>query len=139
MPRLLLFALGFWLLAATPAAADQEAVRVDEVLRSTTTSTGQPITLPPPGAEVVASLYTIAAGARLPVHKHPYTRYAYVLSGRLRVVEEATGEAFEFGPGDFVIEMTDAWHWGSNPGEEPLRLLVIDQTEPGTPNTVLKP
>lgn len=138
MSRHLLVWLGLWLAAAT-AAADQAPVQVEEILRSATTSIGQPIRLPREGAEVVASLYTIAPGARLPVHKHPYARYAYVLSGLLRVVEEKTGQVFEFGPGDFVIEMTDEWHWGSNPGDEPVRLLVIDQTEPGTPNTVIKP
>lgn len=125
-------------LVALQAPADGQAdVVVQEISRSQTTATGQPIELPRTAVEVIASIYTIPPGAALPVHKHRFPRYAYVLSGEVQVTGE-DGRLFTYGPGELVIEMVDAWHHGSNPGEEPARLLVIDQVEPGTSNTILK-
>lgn len=113
-------------------------VTVTPVRSSTVTSTGQPITLPQKNVEVAASIYEIAPGAVLPVHKHPFARYAYVLSGTLEVTNVDTGRSDVFRTGDFVIEMIDQWHKGANIGSDMVRLLVIDQTETGAPVTVLK-
>ena len=60
-------------------------VVVTPVKTSDVTSTGQPITLPQKNVEVTASIYDIAPGATLPVHQHPFARYAYVLAGTLKV------------------------------------------------------
>lgn len=113
-------------------------VVVTPVRASTVTSTGQPITLPEKNVEVAASIYDIAPGATLPVHKHPFARYAYVLAGTLKVTNVDTGKSDIFKTGDFIIEMIDQWHQGSNIGSDPVKLLVIDQIESGTPATVLK-
>jgi quercetin dioxygenase-like cupin family protein len=115
-----------------------QPVEIKEIARSQITANGQPVQLPGQGAEVIASVYTIAPGAKLPVHEHPYARYGYVLSGVLEVVEAGTGRTFRYEPGDFIIEVT-GWHRGSNPGDVPVQLLVIDQSEPGETNTILKP
>jgi quercetin dioxygenase-like cupin family protein len=115
-----------------------QPVQVQEIARSQVTAAGQPIHLPAEGVEVVASVYTIAPGAELPVHSHRYARYAYVMSGELEVVAAEGGHVFTYRPGDFIIEMTGAWHWGRNRGAEPVKLVVVDQTEPGLSNTELK-
>jgi quercetin dioxygenase-like cupin family protein len=132
------------LLAAslTPAhALDSGAaapVVVTPVKSSTVTATGQPLVLPQKNVEVTASIYDIAPGATLPVHKHPFARYAYVLAGTLKVTNADTGKSDVYKTGDFIIEMIDQWHHGSNIGADPVKLLVIDQIEAGAQATVLK-
>ncbi|HEY6633508.1 MAG TPA: cupin domain-containing protein [Rhizobiaceae bacterium] len=111
-------------------------VVVTPLKTSAVTSTGQPLTLPQKNVEVSASIYDIAPGATLAVHKHPFARYAYVLAGTLKVTNVDTGKSDVFKTGDFIIEMIDQWHQGSNIGPDPVKLLVIDQIEAGTPATV---
>lgn len=127
---------------AAPAFADGTAPRqpatVTPLASTDRTAAGQPIVLPRVDARVIASLYEIAAGATLPVHKHPFPRYAYVLSGELAVTNVETGETVTYGPGDFIVEMVDTWHQGTGLGAEPVRLLVVDQVEGDAPNTLLR-
>jgi quercetin dioxygenase-like cupin family protein len=129
------------ILAFAPAADTQEAtgkVRASRIFSATTTNSGQPIVLPKSNVEVVVWTYDIPAGSTLPVHKHPYQRYAYVLAGTLRVVDVANARTWDYKPGDFIVEMVDGWHYGTNNGKEPVRLLVIDQVERGQANTILR-
>ena len=108
-------------------------------IRSTAvTSTGQPITLPQKNVEVTASIFDIAPGATLPVHKHPFPRYGYVLAGTLKVTNVDTGKTDVFNTGDFIVEMIDQWHQGSNIGVDPVKLLLIDQIEAGAQATILR-
>ena len=113
-------------------------VVVTPVKSTMVTSTGQPITLPQKNVEVTASIFDIAPGATLPVHKHPFPRYGYVLSGTLKVTNVGTGKSDVFKAGDFIVEMIDQWHQGSNIGADPVKLLVIDQIEAGAQATVLR-
>jgi quercetin dioxygenase-like cupin family protein len=117
----------------------QEAARVTvtPVMSARTTATGQPIVLPKENPEVQVSIFEIPVGAVLPVHKHPFPRYAYVLAGKLRVSDKDNVRTFDYAAGDFLIEMVDTWHYGTNVGTEPVRLLVIDQVEAGAQNTIL--
>ncbi len=108
------------------AAEKQPAVDVTPVLTTMTTADGRPIILPKGPARLIVSTYVIAPGARLPVHRHLYPRYAYVLDGRLRVTEVKTLRKFDYKKGDFVVEMIGREHFGENTGDTPLRLLVID-------------
>ena len=104
----------------------------------TTTWTGQPITLPQKNVQVLVSTYDIAPGATLPVHKHPFPRYAYVLAGTLQVTDSETGKSATYHTGEFVVEMIGQWHQGANVGPDPVKLLVIDQVEQGVANTILR-
>ena len=113
-------------------------VVVTPVKTTAVTSTGQPLILPRQNVEVTASIYDIAPGATLPVHKHPFARYAYVLAGTLQVTNVDTGKSDVFKTGDFIVEMIDQWHRGSNIGADPVKLVVIDQIEAGAEATVLK-
>ena len=113
-------------------------VVVTPVKTTAVTSTGQPLILPRQNVEVSASIYDIAPGATLPVHKHPFARYAYVLAGTLQVTNVDTGKSDIFKTGDFIVEMIDQWHRGSNIGADPVKLVVIDQIEAGAEATVLK-
>ena len=127
--------------ACAPRADAQEAAakaRAARVFSATTTANGQPIALPQGNAEVVVWIYDIPVGARLPVHKHPFQRYAYVLAGTLRVAAADNSRTWDYKAGDFIVEMVDAWHYGTNIGTEPVRLLVIDQVDKGQANTILR-
>jgi quercetin dioxygenase-like cupin family protein len=117
--------------------ADQTSgVTVTRLLSTTTTASGQPIEVPV-RPEVVVSLYELALGATLPVHKHPYPRYAYILSGTLEVTVLG-GKTYRYKAGDFMAEVVNQWHTGKNAGNTPVRLLVIDQVVPGHLNTIIR-
>ena len=133
-----LFAGFFVLFASQLQAQEQKDVTVTQLLSSTVTSSGQPIVLPQKDAQIVASIYDVMPGATLPVHKHPYPRYGYVLSGNLRVTNMETGQSDSYKPGDFIVESVGQWHKGANIGGEPLKLLVIDLVENGQTATVLQ-
>ena len=137
-PSMVMSALIAVLLSGILGVSAEEAplVKVTPIISTMTTATGQPIVLPQGNAEVRVSMYDIAVGARLAVHKHPYHRYAYVLAGTLRVADKDNLHTFVYTAGDFLIEMVDTWHYGTNIGTEPVRLLVIDQVEGDQPNTV---
>ena len=134
------FAFGL-LLIASPLHADTHAVTgkvvVKPVISSTVTSSGQPIVLPQKDAQVIVSTYEIPAGAVLPKHKHPFPRYGYVQAGTIEVTNVDTGKTETFKTGDFIVEAVDKWHFGTNKGPEPVKLLVIDMVEKGQPNTLL--
>ncbi|MCA0275234.1 MAG: cupin domain-containing protein [Proteobacteria bacterium] len=121
-------------LDSTPAAK----VVVTPLASVTETASGQPIVLPQKNVQVLVSSFEIPPGAKLPVHMHPSARYAYVLEGQLEVTNVDTGKSTSYKKGDFIVEMIGTWHQGANVGSEPVKLLVIDQVEKGTSNTVLK-
>ncbi len=125
--------------AAEPAAAppaSSAAAAVTLLARASTTVTGQPLGIPEGPWEVAISASELPAGGALPMHKHPWPRYAYVERGRLRVRYEAAGLVREFGPGDAVIEAVDQWHEGEVVGPDPVRLILLDQLPPGATNVV---
>ena len=134
---LLMFGASFTAAHALDSGAATPVV-VTPVKSTTVTSTGQPITLPQNNVEVTASIFDIAPGTTLPVHKHPFPRYGYVLAGTLKVTNVDTGKSDTFKAGDFIVEMIDQWHQGSNIGADPVKLLVIDQIEAGAKATVLR-
>lgn len=133
-----MFASVFALFISPLQAQDRTNVTVTELLSSTVTSSGQSIVLPQKDAQIIVSTYDVPPGATLPVHKHPYPRYAYVLSGSLRVTNRETGQSNAYKTGDFILESVGQWHTGTNIGDEPLKLLVIDMVEKGQMNTVLQ-
>lgn len=132
--------LGVFVLANTAFGLDgsKQPVVVTPIKSTALTSTGQPIVLPQGEVEVAASIFEIAPGATLPVHKHPFPRYAYVLAGTLVVTNVDTGHSDTFKAGDFIVEMVDQWHQGSNIGPDPVKLVVIDQVAKGSPATVMR-
>lgn len=128
-------------LSATAAnALDSGAnpVVVTPLADRTQTASGQPIALPQKNVEVIVSSFEIAVGATLPVHKHPFPRYAYVEAGTLKVTNVETGNSNTYKTGDFIVEMIGQWHQATNLGDGPVKLLVIDQVEQGAKNTVLR-
>ena len=126
------------LVLAAPLSAKAEAVKITPLLRTAVTSSGQPIVLPQGNIQLITSIYEIAPGAKLPEHEHNSQRYGYLLSGRLRITNTETGKSEEYKPGDFIVESRGQWHKAENIGTEPIKLLVIDQVEPGEKTTMLR-
>src|SRR5882757_1259742 len=126
------------LLLAIPLSVNGEAVKITPLLSTDITSSGQPIVLPQGNIQLITSSYEIAPGAKLPEHEHNAQRYGYLMSGRLRITNTDTGKSDEFKPGDFIVESRGQWHKAESIGTEPIKLLVIDQVEPGEKTTVLR-
>ena len=123
-------------LAGVAAADTAPPVTVKTLLTTDKTDIGQPLVLPTHHPVLTVSTYDIAPGARLARHKHPFSRYAYVLAGDL-TVEFDGGKQRQYHAGDIVVEAVDTWHFGTNSGTVPVRLLVIDQVEEGQSSTIL--
>jgi quercetin dioxygenase-like cupin family protein len=142
---LLAGAAAYAALLASPTRAEDklpaeyaQAVKVTPVLTTSATDSGQPIVLPQKDVQISVSTYEIPVGAKLPVHKHPYPRYAYVQSGTLREIYPDTGQTETYEQGKFVLEAVDQWHRAENVGSEPLKLLVIDLLPKGENSTILQ-
>jgi quercetin dioxygenase-like cupin family protein len=121
-----------------PSAAPSAAPVTTALKRVEATSSGQPIVMPKGPLRVTVSETTIPPHGSLPVHKHPYPRYVYVLSGRVRVTNLDTGQAAEFKAGDMTIDPIGQWHKAQALGEEGARLITVDQAPPGAQTTVLR-
>jgi quercetin dioxygenase-like cupin family protein len=128
----------FLLLASPLQASERDAVEVKPLLSTSVTASGQPLGFPHKDPEVRVSTYEIPVGARLPEHKHIYLRYAYVMAGSLSVTNTDTGKSNTYNAGEFIIEAIGQWHKAANVGSEPVRLLVIDQTEKNTNNVIVR-
>jgi quercetin dioxygenase-like cupin family protein len=101
-------------------------ITVKPLASATETASGQAIAFPQGPGRVVVSEYTIAPGAVLPLHQHPYPRVAYVLQGMLEVTDKDTGQVFNYKPGDVVIEVIGQRHFGRTTGADAVRLIVLD-------------
>ncbi|TGP55954.1 cupin domain-containing protein, partial [bacterium M00.F.Ca.ET.229.01.1.1] len=106
----LLLASAFFTTSVSALDSSNTPVVVTPLASKTTTASGQPITLPPKNVEVQVSAYEIAPGATLPVHKHPFPRYAYVEAGTLKVTNVETGNSNTYKTGDFIVETIGQWH-----------------------------
>ena len=73
-------------------------VRVTRLLTAAVTAAGQSVVLCLNPATIVVSIYETAAGATLREHKHPFVRYAYVLTGTLRVANTRLATATSIRP-----------------------------------------
>ncbi len=124
--------------ASAASAADPPGPVSTPVGVATTTLSGQPITLPQGPVTVTVTRTDLPAGGVLPIHKHPYPRYAYVISGRLKAVNLDTGLTSELKAGEFTVDPIDQWHKAWAMDGKPASLLVIDQTPPGQGNMVRK-
>lgn len=112
----------------------QSDVKVTPLLKTTSTSAGQPITYPSQ-PEVTALEVEIAAGKETGWHSHPVPGYGYILSGSV-VIELEGGEQSRFNAGDAFVEVINTMHNGKNLGPDPVRILVFFSGEAGKPYTV---
>lgn len=124
------------LLPLTAQAAN--LTHITPLLDTKTYANGEPLAMPA-NPELHVMTYELPVGAALPVHKHLYPRYAYVLQGELEIfyLDSKTSKVLK--AGEFIAEAPEHWHYGKNIGSVPMKLLVIDHVRPGTAtNTELK-
>ena len=120
------------------SAADAPKITIEKIIETDKTVIGQPIVMPK-DPTLVVTVATFPPGSRLPVHKHPYPHYGYMLEGELTVVNVETGKSSTIKKDDFLVEMNDTWHYGVNNGKTDVKLLIIDHLPKGvTSNVVLK-
>ncbi len=134
-------ALLFSLMLALPftASADGALYGSEVLAKSSQSWDGTPLPVYPSGKpEISIVRITIAPGAALPMHQHPYINAGVLLSGALTVVTELN-ETKHLKAGDALIEVVNKWHYGRNEGSEPAVILVFYAGVASEPVTRLKP
>ena len=80
---------------------------------------------------------TIPSGEKLAMHKHPILNIGYLTKGELTVRSEK-GEELILKPGDPIVELVDAWHYGESTGKEDAEIVVTYVGEKGNDLSVIK-
>ena len=136
-PVRLLCAFAIGVAALAPAtAADKPTPILTPVLRTDRTVSGQPLHLPQGPSEFVGAIVDVPVGATIPLHKHPWSRFAFIERGTIHVVNRDTGLAADFKAGQMAAEAVDQWHEASVVGDEPVRLIIFEIVPPGVGNGV---
>jgi quercetin dioxygenase-like cupin family protein len=114
----------------------KQDVKVAQLLKSMTTTIGQPIEYSKiKKPEVTALKVEIPPGKETGWHKHPHPGYAYILRGTVTLEIEGNKQ-FRFEQGSTFIETVNTLHNGKNLGKEPVTIIVFFTTEAGQPYTV---
>lgn len=119
-----------------PAAAQPVTIGAPVTLDSTLS--GQPIRAPAGDLRVTITHTQLPVGGKLAAHKHPYPRVVQVLAGRLEVRNLDTGQTRAAKAGDWMVDAVEQWHEAVVVGDEPVRLMTIDQAPPGQPVTIMR-
>jgi len=85
--------------------------------------------------EITIIRYTFAPGASIPMHMHPVINAGVLLKGELNIFTKS-GEKITIKAGDPLVELFKEWHYGSNPGTDPVDLIVVYAGSVGTPLTI---
>lgn len=118
-----LVALGTWPLHTTAIESNPD-VSVTQVLRSSHTWSGAPITYPAGTAEVTCLIIEIAPGGETGWHEHSVPSFALVLDGVLEV-RLASGATKQIHAGEGFAEVIDTQHNGRNIGPSAVKLAVF--------------
>lgn len=121
---------------ATPALAQPTVIGTPVTVDATLS--GQPIRPPQGDLRVTITQVQLPVGGKLAAHKHPYPRLVQVLSGRLDIRNLDTGQTRQAKAGDWMVDAVEQWHEALVVGDEPVRLMTIDQAPPGRPVTVMR-
>ncbi|MUG98381.1 cupin domain-containing protein [Scytonema sp. UIC 10036] len=114
----------------------KQDVKLTQLLKSMTTTIGQPIEYSKiKKPEVTALKVEIPPGKETGWHKHPFPGYAYVLRGTVTLEIEGNKQ-FRFEPGSAFVEVLNTLHNGKNLGNEPVTILVFFTAEAGQPYTI---
>lgn len=121
--------------AEPPDDGYRPEIKVSPLLRTTTTSAGQPLSYPQTDhPEVTAIFVEIPPGAETGWHKHPFPCFAYILSGRLEV-ELENGQTNHLVAGQAMAESINLLHNGKNKGTTPVTLVMFVMGETNKPFT----
>jgi quercetin dioxygenase-like cupin family protein len=104
------------LLSGTVPAEEANAIRVDVLVKTSSSWDGSPLPEYPKGTpEITILRIKIPPGVQLPLHKHPVINAGVLLSGELTVVTE-DNRILHLKAGESIIEVVNKWHYGKNEG-----------------------
>jgi len=115
----------------------QNPIQVETLLKTSQSWDGQDLPPYPKGTpEVTILRITVAPGAALPNHQHPVMNAGVLLEGQILVRTEH-GKTRQLKAGDSLSEVVNTWHFGSNNGDIPAKIIVVYAGVKGQPITVL--
>ena len=121
---------------ATADEADKNAVGVDvrPVLKVNQTNIGGPLKFPETKPEITSVIVTIQPGGHTNLHQHPVATYVYMIEGQgdLHIGEKV----LHYKAGDAWIEPIDTPNQLFNPGNVPMKNLVVFMGSEGNANSV---
>ena len=133
-----LFVLANFIAAITAQAQYSNEIKIEKLLKTDTTETGQHIDYPDIANEEISVLkVTIPPGKSTGWHKHLFPVFAYVLQGTLTVQQEH-GKKIRFKKNTSVAESINMYHTGINEGKEAVVLIVFYMGEKDQPVSVKK-
>ncbi|OYY13525.1 MAG: cupin [Polynucleobacter sp. 24-46-87] len=115
---------------------DIPGIEANVLIKTTTSWNGAK--LPPYGEgqpEITIIRYRFGPGASIPMHMHPVINAGVLLKGELNIFTK-TGEKITLKAGEPLVELFKEWHYGSNPGSEPVDLIVVYAGMVGAPLTI---
>ncbi len=113
-------------------------IKIERLLKTDTTETGQRIDYPQTDNEEVSILKVIIPpGKSTGWHKHLFPVFAYILKGTLTVQQEG-GEKIRFKENSSISESINMYHTGMNEGKEPVVLIVFYMGEKDKPISIKK-
>jgi quercetin dioxygenase-like cupin family protein len=120
------------------AIDENPAVKVTQLLKTTSAWDGKQIVYPEGQAEVTALLVEIAPGESTGWHQHPVPSFAFLLEGTLEITL-TDGRAKRMEPGDALPEVTDTMHMGRALSKTPVKIVVFYAGSAGKALTVNQP
>lgn len=110
--------------------------RIVEVLETSETILGQPLSWPSGPATMTSIVLTLEPGEETGLHYHEAPLYALVLDGEL-VVDYGEEGRRTYTEGVAFMEAQDIVHNGLNLTDEPVKILVLYMGAEGVENTVM--
>lgn len=108
-------------------------IRVTPLMKTSTTSTGQPIVYPKTdNPQVTTVLVEIPPGKETGWHIHKLPCFAYILSGTITVEIEG-GKVMTYTAGQAIAETLNTRHNGKNNGTEPVKIIMTVMGEKDVP------
>lgn len=109
---------------------------VEDLLTTSNTILGQPLSYPDRGsAHITSEIVTLPPGTQTGWHRHDVPVFGYVLNGQLTVTYKGEGERL-YRTGEAFMEAVGTSHNGRNTGTGPMRILVVFIGADGIQNTV---
>ena len=120
------YAVAMLLFSPIPVLAIDEtpAVKVTQLLKTTSAWDGKQIVYPEGQAEMTALLIEIAPGESTGWHQHPVPSFAFLLEGTLEITL-TDGRTKRMQPGDALSEVTDTMHMGRALSKTPVKIVVF--------------
>jgi quercetin dioxygenase-like cupin family protein len=120
------------------AIDETPAVKITQLLKTTSSWDGKQIVYPEGQAELTALLVEIAPGESTGWHQHPVPSFAFLLDGMLEITL-TDGRVKRMQPGEALSEVTETMHLGRVLSKTPVKLVVFYAGSVGKALTINQP